>query len=352
VIKRLAVFFDGTWNVPDQKDGPTNVVKLYAAVADRDANGMQQRKFYDTGVGTGLFDRLRGGAFGWGLSEKIKEGYLFIVDSFEPGDEIFLFGFSRGAYTARSTAGLIRNCGILKRESRDKLEQAYALYRRRDPDSHPDADESQAFRNNYSYETNIKFIGVWDTVGSLGIPVGIPWLPVTLVHFIDQQWEFHDVQLSRSVENAYQALAIDERRRQFMPTLWKQHPQPGNQVMEQVWFAGVHSNVGGGYKDTGLSDVTFLWMQGKAELAGLAFDPDYVTNHIHPDPLLGVLYDSRVGFYQFLPGRDRTIGEAAAAREAVDPSAEDRHARARNPEYAPATLMRYLARLGAAVQAH
>lgn len=343
--KRIAAFFDGTWNRPDEKNGPTNVVKLYQAVAPTDASGMEQRKFYDTGVGTGPFDRIRGGAFGWGLSEKIKDGYRFIAEAFEPNDEIFLFGFSRGAYTARSTAGLIRNSGILKRENIGKLDDAFSLYRRRDDKSHPDSDAARAFRASYSYETRIKCVGVWDTVGALGIPVGIPWLPMTFVHFIDQRWEFHDVQLSRSVDYAYHALAIDERRRQFEPTLWKQHPQPGNQVLEQVWFAGVHSNVGGGYQDSGLSDIAFMWMQSKAAMADLAFDPEYARNHIHPD-VLGVLYDSRVGLYQFLPGKDRTIGEAPAARESVDPSAEDRLARARNPEYAPNPLMRFLRKLG------
>jgi uncharacterized protein (DUF2235 family) len=353
MAKRIVLCFDGTWNTPDHVDEgvirPTNVFKMYQAVGAHDAAGMEQRKFYGTGVGTGLFDRIRGGAFGWGLSDKIKEGYRFLVDAFEPGDEVFLFGFSRGAYTARSAAGLIRNSGILRREHRGRVDDAYALYRRRDKNSSPDSPEALKFRSAYSHETNIKCIGVWDTVGALGIPVGIPWMPMTFRHFIDQRWEFHDVRLSRSVEHAYHALAIDERRWQFHPTLWTQHPQPGNQVLEQVWFAGVHSNVGGGYKDTGLSDLTFLWMKEKAEQCLLAFDSAWIDANIHGE-VLGPLRNSRVGIYQLIPGRDRTITVAPAARISIAESADERRKQARDPEYAPKPLLRYLRRIQATMQ--
>jgi uncharacterized protein (DUF2235 family) len=353
VTKRLVLCFDGTWNTPDHVDDgviqPTNVFKMYSAVEPRDATGIEQRKFYGTGVGTGWFDRIRGGAFGWGLSEKIKDGYRFLIDTFDPGDEIFLFGFSRGAYTARSTAGLIRNSGILRREHRGKLEDAYELYRRRDKDSSPDSTDAVRFRSTYSHETNIKFVGVWDTVGALGIPVGIPWLPMTFRSFIDKRWEFHDVRLSRSVENAYHALAIDERRWQFKPTLWTQHPQAGNQVLEQVWFAGAHSNVGGGYRDAGLSDITFLWMKEHAERCGLGFNAAWIKDNIHGE-VLGPLRNSRVGIYQILPGRDRSISVAPEARISIAASADERHKNARDPAYAPKPLLRYLRRIQAAMQ--
>ena len=144
--KRIVVFCDGTWNKPDQEeDGKpcsTNVAKLHAAVADRDSKGVEQRAQYLPGVGTGLFDRILGGLFGWGLSEKVQEAYRFLIDCYEPGDELFFFGFSRGAYTARSTVGLIRNCGLLRREFADRLDAAYRLYRRRDTASHPSSAES------------------------------------------------------------------------------------------------------------------------------------------------------------------------------------------------------------------
>jgi uncharacterized protein (DUF2235 family) len=347
MTKRIALCFDGTWNTPDHMDEgevrPTNVYKTYEAVAARGPDGMEQAKYYGSGVGTNWFDRFRGGVFGWGLSEKIKEGYRWLVDNFEPGDELFLFGFSRGAYTARSTAGLIRNSGILRREHRDKVEDAYALYRRRDASSTPDSPEAVAFRRAYALETRIKFIGVWDTVGALGIPVGIPWMPMTFRHFFDKRWEFHDVRLSRTVDYAYHALAIDERRWQFRPTLWTQHPEAKDQVLEQAWFAGVHSNVGGGYKDTGLSDVAFVWMKQKAEQCGLGLDSAWIASHVQGDALAS-LRNSRVGVYRFLPPRDRTISTAVGARTQIAPSAEERHHTARNPEYAPKPLVRYLRR--------
>jgi uncharacterized protein (DUF2235 family) len=345
MAKRLVICADGTWNVPDRIDRgqvcPSNVAKLALAVSPRDAAGRPQPIFYDKGVGTGPFDRLLGGAFGWGLSDKIKLAYQFICDQYEPGDELFLFGFSRGAYTVRSTAGLIRQCGVLKREYRSLIDDAYGLYRRRDDASHPAAVESQLFRKSYAEEVRIDFIGVWDTVGALGIPVGVPWLPVTWVHLINQRWEFHDVKLSSYVRNAYQALAIDERRPQFQPTLWEQQPQATDQTMEQVWFAGVHSNVGGGYQDHGLSDLALLWMVEKAAACGLAFDQDYLRENLAPNPL-GELRDSRTGFYQKLPEAIRPIGQGPNGNEAVHRSAVERLRRAHDPGYDAPNLERYL----------
>jgi uncharacterized protein (DUF2235 family) len=343
MAKRLVLCFDGTWNRPDQKDGPTNVYKMYTALSPVDPAGVVQKPFYDEGVGTHWYDRIRGGLFGSGLSEKIKEGYGFLIKNFEQGDELFLFGFSRGAYTARSTAGLIRKCGILRREYGYKLEDAYELYRKRDAKT-PDTPDAVAFRNSYSQVTNIKFVGVWDTVGALGIPVGIPWMPMTFRHLIDQRWEFHDVQLSRTVENAFHAVAIDERRPQFQPTLWKQNPQPGEQVMEQVWFAGVHSNVGGGYKDTGLSDTAFMWMQEKAAQCGLHFDSRWIADNIHANAF-GCLRDSRVLLYRLLRGRDRTIWTDAQFRNAISDKALERHEKATDPRYVPRPLLRYFRRM-------
>lgn len=166
----------------------------------------------EKGVGTGRFDRLLGGAFGWRIKDKILNVYRFLMTSYEPEDELFFFGFSRGAYIARSTFGLIRNSGLLRPEFAHKLEDAYDLYRRRDNASHPDAVESELFRRSYSTELRAKFIGVWDTVGALGLPVG------GLLQFINKRWSFHDVTLSSWVDNAYQALAIDEHRTSGLAT--------------------------------------------------------------------------------------------------------------------------------------
>lgn len=346
MTRRLVICCDGTWNVPDHIDRgqirPSNVVHVALAAAPRGTDGREQVVFYDKGVGTGRFDHLLG-AFGVGLSAKVKDAYRFIVERYEPGDEIFLFGFSRGAYTARSVAGLIRSIGVLTHANLGKLDDGgYALYRRRDSASDPSEFEAQLFRKMYACEplTPIHFIGVWDTVGALGIPVGIPWLPVSLVQQVNQHWAFHDLRLSRFVKFAYHAVAIDERREQYAPTLWRQQPgAPREQVLEQVWFAGVHTNVGGGYEDSGLSAITLTWMKEKAEAAGLSFDDAYfAAEKLVPNPL-GVLRDARVGFYRLLPAKWRPIGVASAGHESIHESV---HTRQREkPSYRPRNVQEY-----------
>jgi uncharacterized protein (DUF2235 family) len=271
------------------------------AVALQDGAAVGQRVYYHPGVGTGRWDRVRGGAFGWGLSRNIKDAYLYLVENYEPADELFFFGFSRGAYAVRSLAGLVRNCGLLHRQYTGRMEEAYALYRRRDAESNPQAIEAQLFRKSYTAEIRIKFIGVWDTVGALGIPSGpLSWLNGLI------RLRFHDVKLSSYVENAFQALAIDERRRPFKPAIWEQQEHARAQRLEQAWFPGVHTNVGGGYADSGLSDVAFLWMKERAASCGLAFDEELVRNTIRPNPA-GELRDSMTLLYRLLILYERPI---------------------------------------------
>ena len=318
-MKRLVVCCDGTWNRPDQVDRgevrPSNVAKMALAVAPRDLAGVAQLVYYHTGVGTSRRDRIRGGAFGWGLSRNIKDAYLHLVANYEPGDELFFFGFSRGAYTVRSLAGLVRNCGILRREFAGRLDDGYKLYRRRDKDSNPRAIESQLFRKSYATEVRIKCIGVWDTVGALGIPMR----PAS------RRLRFHDVKLSSYVDNAFQALAIDERRRPFKPSIWEQQEHAGGQRLEQRWFSGVHTNVGGGYADSGLSDIAFRWMKDRAAECGLAFDGGYVSESVHPNALgelrnsMTALYRLSVPYLRPIPRRNET-----PTFETVDPSVYER----------------------------
>jgi uncharacterized protein (DUF2235 family) len=287
-MKRLITCSDGTWNKPGNTDRGkpvlTNVERMFQCICEEDTadpeQPVAQLKFYDEGVGTGsaLADKLLGGITGAGIDKNIKDVYTFLVLNYEPGDEIYLFGFSRGAYTARSIAGLIRNCGMLKPGYLSLIDKAYELYRDRNKYTAPDSDLMKAFRRQYAWEniTPIKFIGVWDTVGSLGIP--LPWYKLRN----RTKYQFHDVTLSSTVEYACQALAIDERRKLFMPTLWEKSNTVKNdplhkQKMEQRWFAGVHSNVGGGYVDTGLSDIALNWLVKKAHEAGLCYYPDVVT---------------------------------------------------------------------------
>jgi uncharacterized protein (DUF2235 family) len=299
-VKRIVICCDGTWNRPDQvHNGQTcasNVTKIARCIPPIDSKGVEQAVFYDKGVGTGRFDRLLGGGCGWGIKKKILDAYQFLMATYAPGDELFFFGFSRGAYTVRSIFGLIRNCGLLKPKFAHKLEDAYGLYRRRDAASHPDAVESELFRRTYSWEPGAKFIGVWDTVGALGLPVG------GLLKFVNKRWAFHDMTLSSTVSFAYQALAIDEHRKPFSPSVWERSGNaPGTgQVLEQVWFAGVHSNVGGSYPNSGLSDITLEWMVNKATAAQCGLEIDVAAmksiNNPKPDPL-GMIYNSQTVWY-------------------------------------------------------
>jgi uncharacterized protein (DUF2235 family) len=352
--KRLVLCCDGTWNSPDQKS-PTNVTKVALAVAPTDASGREQRTFYHRGVGTNRWERLRGGAFGFGLSRNVRDAYRFLVENYEPGDELFFFGFSRGAYTARSTAGFVRNCGILRREHVDRVDEAYALYRDKSSTTHPRGMEATLFRRAYAYETRIHFIGVWDTVGALGIPLdGSP-----LVRLINRRWEFHDTKLSGAVDAAYQALAIDEKRAPFRPTLWEPaESPPKDQHVEQVWFAGVHCDVGGGYPEHEISDIPLLWMVNRARSSGLSFCPDAfgplrppsdssptaddATACTSVDPnALGALHESREKLYRIVTPYHRSIGVTDQAHEYVAGSAVERHDEVEG--YHPPNLIDYLA---------
>jgi hypothetical protein len=317
MTKRLVVCCDGTWNFPDQKS-PTNVTKIALAVAPEDKDGVEQRVFYHRGVGTNRFERFRGGAFGAGLSRNVCDTYRFLVQNYEPGDELFFFGFSRGAFTARSAAGLVRNAGILRPDHTDRIGEAYSLYRSRNDNNTPRGREATLFRRSYSHEPDIHFVGVFDTVGALGVPVD----GSRLIAMFNKRWQFHNTDLSTTVHNAFQALAIDEKRRPFKPAVWNvQASAPENQRVEQVWFAGVHSDVGGGYPDHAVSDIPLLWMVDRARQCGLHFNSQaFAHSHIEPesedivqtctwvdpDPI-GGLNESRKKFYKLQPPLQRSL---------------------------------------------
>ncbi len=351
--KRLVICCDGTWNTPDQaaegRPCPTNVTKVALEVAEKGDGDWVQCVYYLRGVGTARGERIRGGAFGVGLSRNVKEAYRTIVENYDEGDELFFFGFSRGAFTARSTAGFVRNCGVLKRQHASRIEEAYELYR--DRGAHPRGTESELFRRSYSHEPDITFIGVWDTVGALGIPVrGLGWL--------NKRWAFHDTKLSSKVKNAFHALAIDEKRSPFRPTLWEPHDgdaHPPDQRLEQVWFSGVHCGVGGGYDDTSLSDIALLWMVQRAQECGLVFNQDAFAPLPSGDPpgdnrprlspkYDGELRESRTGLYLASFKHHRRIGEGHARTESVASTAVQRHQQL--PSYRPKGLSAYLDRRG------
>jgi len=342
-MRRLVALFDGTWEKPESC---TNVERLRRLIAPRDAAGAEQRVEYFAGVGVGVMSRLAhllGGAFGYGFAGTVKDGYRWLCRQWQPGDQIWLFGFSRGAYTARSLAGMIRKCGLLRRDAGGTIDggtivDAYAFYR--NAGIKPGDAQAIAWRAEHSAETDIHFIGVWETVGALGIPHTAAWFPFARVRY-----EFHDTELSRIVKHAYQALALDEHRASLAPTKWTRDPatlapgescldkKAGQVEVEQRWFVGSHTDVGGGYRHDGASrgpdllpDLTLSWLQGKAMAAGLG-----CTEHFLPPPgaALGVPRRSygefMHGFYRlFSPAYDRVIGNGV--NETVDESVW-RHAR-------------------------
>jgi len=283
--KRLALFFDGTWNEPGNH---TNVWRLYLMLAERSQDGIEQKSFYDEGVGTRFYDRVSGGAFGAGLSDNVRKGYRWLMEHYNSGDEIFLFGFSRGAFTARSLAGLIAKCGLLRPEAPLSFMQVYERYQMGDA-AHPihELIRKKEEQKDFTFEDKlllrysryhrdfIKMVGVWDTVGSIGIPFG------NIKGVSRRSLWFHYTNLSTTIHHSYQALAIDEQRRPYWAVLWnKFEPDHSdivaatardNRVVEQRWFSGAHANVGGGYRSDLLPQRPLAWMQEKATNCGLTF---------------------------------------------------------------------------------
>lgn len=303
MAKRIAFCADGTW---DSSGKNTNVYKLYKRL--KVASG--QMPFYDDGVGSNgtPIEKLLGGAFGLGLFQKIKDGYTKIAQVYEAGDELFLFGFSRGAYTARSLAGMIGVCGLPTKDFSDAVvESAFQAYRHKDQRAEILAELNKSCE---MFDAQITMVGVWDTVGSLGIPAIFGGVSPLIYGFLDTSLNPH-------IHHAYQALAINEKRCEFPPTLWT-NPNP-SQTVEQVWFAGVHCDVGGSYPDdpdgTNLADITLGWMMGKAAALGLEFVGDGQAAYGLPmDPkwALDTLHESWSPLWAF-PKRRAIPADAAIA---------------------------------------
>ncbi len=332
--KRLAVFCDGTWN-DLRTTHLTNVARLAKCVKPMADDGVSQIVFYDEGVGvasdigkwTDRLVRWLGGGFGRGLDRKVEAAYRFLVLNYEPDDEIFVFGFSRGAYTARSLCGLIRKCGILRRDCFYRIPEAVQLYR---DERHPRDPELSEFRDKYaharsagaeddiwvkakagdrkslssraseagvfhaeeSYSYRMMYLGLWDTVGSLGIPKNF-WFSKSL----NRRYGFHDTELSSLISSARHAVALEENRNVFdvspianiieLNTKWvkraggrwnvsdaaaPEYVPYNHRPYQQVWFPGDHGAVGGGNPQHGLSSATLLWVAEGAANVGLEFD--------------------------------------------------------------------------------
>jgi len=340
-MKRLIICSDGTWNHPDIMDGdkrhPTNVVKMARCILPIGQNDVPQVVFYDQGVGTDNFwDKLTGGIMGSGLSKNIVDAYTFLVHNYVPGDEIFLFGFSRGAYTVRSLAGMIGLCGLLDKNNAFFIWKAFEIYRLYHTNQMI-IDDFWKKRN--PMRADIKFIGVWDTVGAMGIPINGPW-----DWLVYRRHGFHNTKLGKHIRYAYQALAIDEKRNAFKPVLWELEADNG-QVLEQRWFAGVHSNVGGSYNPDGLANITFHWMVDKASKHGLAISEEQAA---HFKPVYYSILRNNMKKW-FFGKYIRPIGKGKHSFEGLDESVKDRYqdktGELKEP-YRPSNLIAYLKKHG------
>lgn len=332
-MKRLVLCFDGTWNKPADDslaEGgvETNVPRFQKSVHKFGADGALQQTFYNAGVGTEWYNKVTGGALGMGLDNHILDGYRYLVKNYIDGDEIYIVGFSRGAYTARSLVGLLRNCGLVTPQFGEaKILTAYGIYRaRQDP---VDSSTAAAFRKLFSRSVRVRFLGVWDTVGALGIP--LQWaskLDTAL-------YAFHDTTLSSIVDNACHAMALDEHRVDYDVCLWNPATAP-QQSLQQRWFCGAHCDVGGGYPDRRLSDLALRWMQDQAAAAGLGLDPVAVG----PGNLQGAVTDSYGQFLngeyaKFKPPHLRKVLSTPFGNEGVDASIARRRSAGLAPPYAP-----------------
>jgi uncharacterized protein (DUF2235 family) len=321
-VKRIVICADGTWNIRDQLDKktnkrhPTNVTKVARAVLPRGSDGIDQIVYYHDGVGTaGGFDRFTGGAFGDGIEANIRELYRFLVYNFETNDEIYLFGFSRGAFTVRTLAGFMNKVGLIQKDDDYYVPNLYDCYEQCKGPGSPEW--TLAFHNIKDPRPcpPIRFIGVWDTVGALGAPGFMGQL------LNKNKYQYHDVNLNPCIENAFHALAIDERRKPFAPNIWTR-PAGWTGRLEQAWFAGVHSNVGGGYAPDGLANEALHWVVEKAENLGLEFDGTYLQ--FFTPCFNSVLQDSMTRMYKLMGPHIRAIGNQLADGEIVHQSAVDR----------------------------
>ncbi|MGR3341669.1 MAG: DUF2235 domain-containing protein [Paracoccaceae bacterium] len=292
--KNIVIFSDGTGQ--DGGVGPdSNVYKLFKSIENRTQN---QIAFYDSGLGTELrpWTGKLGGA---GITKNILECYQFIFDNFEVGDQIYLFGFSRGAATVRSLSSFIEAFGILPKSRRKLISQAYEIYKTKDKGKRQNKTDDFHDRHHTMW-TKVKFLGVWDTVAALGVP--FPVLDRIIDTFPILKHRFHNFRISRGVEFAYHALSIDEKRRTFLPTLFDEEVIKG-QHLEQMWFAGVHSDIGGGYAQTALSDIALNWMVKNAVNHGLQLFSDEILEF--EGYAVGPMHNSVEGWSRFLRRTER-----------------------------------------------
>ena len=321
--KNIIMCYDGTGN----EYGPnnTNVVGIFEAILRDD----DQIAFYDPGVGTFDFlgrtvgkkvGTLLGKAFGYGLQQNLEDGFEYLMNHFEPEDKLFLFGFSRGAFTARALAGMLYRFGVLQKGSKNLIPYVSKYY------LSGRFDAAEGFKNAFCHDCQPHFIGVWDTVGSLG-------------HIHGRK--FFDTRLNPHIRYGYQAVAIDETRKKFPVSLWDESRKGKGQTIEQVWFAGVHSDVGGWYEERHLSDIAFAWLVDKAAQGGLKLKSNWQKKL--DQNAAGVLHASRVGLWRFWRPVERNIREDSKIHQSVldrmekvndyRPALPEQYATVGNPSY-------------------
>ncbi len=287
--KNIVVFSDGTGQ-EGGKGNNTNVYKLFNMIEDRTE---KQISFYDRGLGIG-WRKISGNVAGVGISRNIRECYEFIFENYQAGDNIYLFGFSRGATTIRSLSAFIHLFGILPRSRPELIKQAYKIYKKSDETTRKNLAKDFVNRHHNQW-CKIKFLGVWDTVAALGLPFKkldffVDWIP-------SFRHKYHNLRLSSSVTHARHALAIDDERLTFHPKIWDKEIEE-HQTMKQVWFSGMHTDVGGGYEEHELSDIPLTWMVLEARERGLRIFP---KNEVKIDQNFdGTMHDSRKGFFNKL----------------------------------------------------
>ena len=328
-MKNIVILCDGTWNSPTLTI-PTNVVRLRDATDQ--IEGKQVVRYLE-GVGVNNFDsffkhwlhKLGGGAFGWGLGRNVRLAYQQLCLHYEPGDRIFIFGFSRGAYTARSLGGMIRKCGIVPKnriKSAFTLNRAWRLYKRQgasldegplwqqrkalSPEIATSEDDLKA-RGGAGSIVDIHFMGIWDTVGAKGLP---PSLLGPVAKLWNRRYQFYDMRLSSMVRHAFHAIALDEQRVLFEPTPWENLDElnakrsEADEPYQQLWFVGNHGIIGGSNKARELVAYPQEWIIQKAADLGLVLKDDAEIPDTAGEPTafaedvtlqMGRLYAWRVG---------------------------------------------------------
>lgn len=292
-MANIVICADGTWNRPEddiEKNFPTNVLKLARSIAPG-SREKKQHVFYDWGLGS-HHSAIISGATGRGIHKNVLDGYRYIVQNYASGDQIYLFGFSRGAYTVRALCGLINNCGIVKRKDANLINRAWDIYKSPSKKNHPNGNNAQDFRESYCHRSRqVHFVGVWETVGALGIPSSVMGL-------LDGNDEFYDTKMGGNVKFARHGLAIDEKRADFQPTIWRAR---AGVDLKQVWFCGSHSDIGGSYppdKDgRSIADIALGWMMDEAVAADLTLAPHLKAGLSNGSGAL--LHESRRKLFRF-----------------------------------------------------